>query len=146
MRFDASSGKTTLGPDSTGFRISTESLLFGGSTLTATDIASAAGRAPGIGDASLVKDIPRATVEAAQERIATMLQLTLDAMKTSSGEIPVYLVGGGSILAPDQIPGISRVHRFPHSDVANAVGAAIAQVGYFSKSQMNWLNLSRYLG
>jgi len=57
-----------------------------------------------------------------------MLQNTLDAMKTSAADIPVYLVGGGSILAPDELVGVSRVHRFPHYDVANAVGAAIAQV------------------
>jgi hypothetical protein len=40
----------------------------------------------------------------------------------------VYLVGGGAILAPSRLRGISKVHRFPYYDCANAVGAAIAQV------------------
>lgn len=42
--------------------------------------------------------------------------------------MPVYLVGGGAILAPSTLRGISKVHRFPFYDCANAVGAAIAQV------------------
>jgi hypothetical protein len=37
-------------------------------------------------------------------------------------------VGGGSILGPDDLPGISEVIRPDHFDAANAVGAAIASV------------------
>ena len=39
-----------VGPESVGYRLTSEALVFGGSTLTATDIAVAAGRAQ-IGDA-----------------------------------------------------------------------------------------------
>lgn len=42
--------KTTVGPDSGGYRIADEALCFGGRTLVATDIAVAAGQG-GIGDA-----------------------------------------------------------------------------------------------
>ena len=42
---------------------------------------------------------------------------------------PVVLVGGGSILLGDRLAGASRVLRPDHADVANAIGAAIAQVG-----------------
>ena len=72
-------------------------------------------------DLSLVKGMQRA--------IKVMLQNTLDVMKIFPENVPIYLVGGGSILAPDELDGVSRVHRFPHRNVANAVGAAIAQVG-----------------
>jgi N-methylhydantoinase A/oxoprolinase/acetone carboxylase beta subunit len=37
-------------------------------------------------------------------------------------------VGGGSILVPDRIPGVSEIIRPEHFDAANAVGAAIASV------------------
>ncbi len=37
-------------------------------------------------------------------------------------------VGGGAFLIPETLPGISQVVKVPHSAVANAVGAAIAQV------------------
>ena len=42
--------------------------------------------------------------------------------------MPIYLVGGGAFLAPSSLEGISRIHRFPHYECANAVGAAIAQI------------------
>ena len=49
-------------------------------------------------------------------------------MKTSRDPIPVVLVGGGSVLL-DELPGASMLVRPGHFAVANAVGAAIAQVG-----------------
>ena len=42
--------------------------------------------------------------------------------------MPIYLVGGGAILAPSSLEGISKIHRFAHYECANAVGAAIAQI------------------
>ncbi|KAF8839162.1 putative hydantoinase [Paxillus ammoniavirescens] len=127
VRQDSVTKRVTVGPDSVGHRITAEARIFNGSTLTATDIAVAAGRAS-VGDVSLVADLDKSLIDAAQQEIKTMLKNTLDAMKTSAADVPVYLVGGGSILAPDELAGVSRVHRFPHYDVANAVGAAIAQI------------------
>jgi N-methylhydantoinase A/oxoprolinase/acetone carboxylase beta subunit len=49
-------------------------------------------------------------------------------MKTSADPVPVILVGGGSILLPDKLKGASEVIRPKHFGVANAIGAAIAQV------------------
>lgn len=127
VRQDSHSKRVTIGPDSVGHRITSEARVFNGAVLTATDIAVTAGRAS-IGDVSLVSGLDQSVIDGAQKAIRSMLQNTLDAMKTSAADIPVYLVGGGSILAPDELVGVSRVHRFPHYDVANAVGAAIAQV------------------
>ena len=53
-RVRSADGATTVGPDSVGFRLTSEALVFGGSTLTATDIAVASGRAQ-IGDAARVR-------------------------------------------------------------------------------------------
>lgn len=118
-----------------GHRITSEARVFNGATLTATDIAVAAGRAS-IGDVSRVAGLDRSMIDGAQKEIKSMLQNLLDAMKTSATDVPVYLVGGGSILAPDELVGVSRVHRFPHYDVANAVGAAIAQVRMTSRTAL----------
>ncbi|KLT44591.1 putative hydantoinase [Cutaneotrichosporon oleaginosum] len=120
--------KTTVGPDSVGYRITEEALCFGGRTLVATDIAVAAGKGGRIGDASLVAGVDEATVKSAQARIKAMIELAIDSMKTSAADVPVYLVGGGAILVPDDLAGVSHVHRFPYYDAANAVGAACAQV------------------
>lgn len=96
--------------------------------MAATDIVVAAGRAPGVGNAEFVKHVGIDTIQAAQDRMKAMLELAIDSMKTNTSDIPVYLVGGGAILAPDALKGVSEVHRFPFYDAANAVGAACAQV------------------
>lgn len=127
VRTDAR-GRVTVGPDSVGYRITDEALCFGGSTGTATDIAVATGRAEGVGNTSLVTLLNPTAVIAAEQRIRHMIELAIDSMKTSSSDIPVYLVGGGAILVPDELKGVSEVVRFPHYDAANAVGAACAQI------------------
>jgi N-methylhydantoinase A/oxoprolinase/acetone carboxylase beta subunit len=53
----------------------------------------------------------------------------VDRMKTSAGDMPVVVVGGGSILIGDTLPGASEVVKPDHFAVANAIGAAIAQIG-----------------
>src|SRR2546430_742513 len=57
-----------------------------------------------------------------------MLAEAIDRVKTSKEDRALVAVGGGSILVPDHIPGISEVIRPEHFDAANAVGAAIASV------------------
>ena len=79
-----SAGKVTVGPDSVGYRILDEALVFGGNTITATDVAVAAGVASKVGDASRVTTLSSTLVEGAKSRMKTMLELTLDTMKTST--------------------------------------------------------------
>jgi N-methylhydantoinase A/oxoprolinase/acetone carboxylase beta subunit len=118
---------TEVGPESVGYRITEEALVFGGKTITATDIAVASGlttlgypeRAVGI-DKDLVKDASR--------RIREMVEEVVDRMKTTSDEVPVVIVGGGSILLPETLKGASKVLRPQNFDVANAIGAAISQI------------------
>ena len=57
-----------------------------------------------------------------------MLAEAIDRMKTSKEDRALVAVGGGSILVPDRIPGVSELIRPEHFDAANAVGAAIASV------------------
>lgn len=118
----------TVGPDSVGYLVTEQARVFGGDTLTATDIAVAAGRAD-IGDRSMVADLDRSLVAMALDRIAADITAVVDRMRTSSIPIPVVAVGGGSILVPDDLESASKVLRPDHFAVANAVGAAIAQVG-----------------
>ncbi len=53
--------------------------------------------------------------------------LTSCRMKTSPEDITVLLVGGGSIIAPDELAGVRQIIRPPFFSVANAVGAAMAK-------------------
>lgn len=122
------SGGPTVGPDSVGYRLTERALVFGGDTLTATDIAVAAGRAD-IGDRSLVAGLSREVVTAALDRIASDVADVVDRMRISADPLPVVAVGGGSVLLPEAFPGLGAVHRPENFAVANAIGAAIAQVG-----------------
>jgi N-methylhydantoinase A/oxoprolinase/acetone carboxylase beta subunit len=120
-------GSIRVGPDSVGYRLTQEALIFGGKQITATDLAVAAGRAS-IGDAWRVKDLSPAVVKEGLAYMAERLEESIDRMKLTAELIPVVVVGGGSILFPDKVAGVSEVVRPPNFDVANALGVAIAQV------------------
>jgi hypothetical protein len=110
-----------------GYRLTDRSLVFGGSELTVTDVAVAAGLVD-LGDRRRVASLPAALVKAALGRIRAMIEEGVDRMKPDASELPLIAVGGGSFLVPESLPGISEVVHVPHHAVANAVGAAIAQV------------------
>ena len=116
----------TVGPQSVGYRITKEALVFGGDTLTTTDVAVARGEAS-VGDASKVADLDPALLDAAREEMTHMLERAIERTRLSPDPIPVIAVGGGSILMPDRI-GDLEVIRPENFAVANAVGAAIAQI------------------
>lgn len=125
---DAAAGQR-VGPESVGYRLGEEALVFGGSTLTATDIAVAAG-ALELGDPSAVAHLDPALVRAAMDEMADRIGALADTMRTSADDTPLVLVGGGSVLVPDRVPGFEHVVRpGERASVANAIGAAIAQVG-----------------
>ncbi|KAL3423298.1 hydantoinase oxoprolinase [Phlyctema vagabunda] len=119
--------EVTVGPDSVGHYLTTKAKVFGGTVLTSTDIAVAAGE--DIGDANMVKDVPSDAVTKAQHRMKLMMEKVVDQMKTSPEPLPVLLVGGGSVIVPKDIAGVSEVILPPFHSVANAVGAAISKIG-----------------
>lgn len=119
--------KITVGPDSVGYKISEEALVFGGATLTTTDIAVRLGLAD-VGDRNLVAHIDEAFAQAVQEEISLLLEQAIDKMKTSSEDVSLVLVGGGSIIVPDSIRGVSKIVKNENGGVANAIGASIAQI------------------
>jgi N-methylhydantoinase A/oxoprolinase/acetone carboxylase beta subunit len=118
----------TIGPDSVGYELPSQALVFGGETLTASDLAVAGGRAS-FGDPAAVAGLDAGLVQRGLAVAERMLAETVDRMKTSPDPIPVVVVGGGSVLLGDSLPGASRLIRPDHFAVANAIGAAIAQVG-----------------
>ena len=119
-------GVVAVGPDSVGHRLTERALVFGGDVATLTDAACAAGRAR-VGDPTIVA-AQRATFEPALEAADAILADAIDRVKLVRGAQPLVVVGGGSVLVPDELPGVSEVQRPEHFDVANAIGAAIASV------------------
>lgn len=119
-------GEVVLGPDSVGYRLTSEALAFGGSVLTATDVALLMGGATIDGVAPPETD--RVVGARAWEAIRELLEETIDRMKPSAAPVPVILVGGGSIVAPEELAGVSELIRPEHFGAANAVGAALGDV------------------
>ncbi|KAG5988083.1 hypothetical protein E4U43_004837, partial [Claviceps pusilla] len=126
-RPDAAAGAVSVGPSSVGHEFVARSRIFGGPTLTATDIVVADGSVQ-LGDASLVGDIPPETRQAARNEMNRLLETVIDKMKVSTAPVHVLLVGGGSILAAGDIKGVDECIKPPHQGAANAVGAAIGKI------------------
>ncbi|WP_350350841.1 hydantoinase/oxoprolinase family protein [Microbacterium sp. A8/3-1] len=124
---DVASGR--VGPDSVGYRIDPEGLLFGGSTPTLTDAAALAG-SPVAGRAlpSLSASVSEA-LEAALAVVADRLEEAVERLSLGRLDIPLVVVGGGGFLVPDRLASAGRILRPDHGGVANAVGAAISLAG-----------------
>lgn len=117
----------SIGPESVGYRLGQEALVFGGEQVTATDIAVASGLIE-LGDTGRIAGLDRDFVSAALAKIHANLSEAVDRMKTDATEVPLLAVGGGAMLIPEHMAGISEVIQVPHNGVANAVGAAMAQI------------------
>ena len=110
----------TVGPTSLGHRLFSEGVSFGGSTATLCDAAVTLGNAaiPGAKkclDAMIARNVLAAATE-------TLEKLTMQMVAKDDG-LPWLLVGGGASLFASEkftIP--------PHAHVANAFGAAFAEV------------------
>jgi len=119
-------GGTSIGPDSVGFELQQRALVFGGDTLTLSDMAVAAGQMA-LGDRAKVADLDG--VDLALARAATMIEGALERVRPSATRLPVILVGGGAPLLGGDTIGGGQIVRPVHSQVANAIGASIAMVG-----------------
>lgn len=135
-------GGSQVGPRSLGHRLVDEGLIFGGETLTATDIVVADGSAA-VGDASLVAGLDTTIIATAKARMQEMLNLSIEKMKPSSDPLPVILVGGGAILVTEKLDAASEMLRPEHAGVANAIGAAIAQIGGETERLVSYDKISR---
>jgi N-methylhydantoinase A/oxoprolinase/acetone carboxylase beta subunit len=117
-----------IGPESVGQELTKRSLIFGGSDLTAIDIAVAAGITD-VGQRSFVAGLPSQKVARAMREMQRMVEQAVHRMKVTSAPVVVVLVGSGSILIPPRLAGASDVIRPDYFAVARAVGAAIGRVG-----------------
>ncbi len=121
-----------IGPDSIGCRLTEDAVIFGGRTLTASDIAVAAGLAD-FGNKRYLDawadTLTPAFLDQAIAHMTRKFEGAIDRVKTSPGAVPLILVGGGAVLVSDKLKGVSEILRPDHSAVANAIGAAITQVG-----------------
>jgi N-methylhydantoinase A/oxoprolinase/acetone carboxylase beta subunit len=117
-----------LGPDSVGHLLTEQALAFGGPTTTLTDVAVAAGRLElGTHPDAAARAVDAATIAEVERASRERLESALDRVRTSRDEVSVVVVGGGAFLVPDDLAGAREVIRPEHHEVANAVGAALAE-------------------
>jgi N-methylhydantoinase A/oxoprolinase/acetone carboxylase beta subunit len=116
----------SIGPDSVGYRLTEQALVFGGDILTLSDLSVLAGRVT-MGEPARAAGVDRATVDAGIAWVDDRIQVLTDRIKAARVDMPLIAVGGGAHLIPDKIPGVSAVVRHEHAAVANAIGAAIAE-------------------
>lgn len=135
-------GGVSVGPKSVGYRLLQDGRVFGGATLTTTDVAVAAGYAD-IGDKAKVASLGPDLVSAAVAKIHAIVAEGVDRMKTSGKPVPLILVGGGAVLIRDEIAGTSQTIVPDHAGVANAIGAAIAQIGAETDKVVSYEEIGR---
>lgn len=129
IRKGAGAGKPTVGPDSVGYKLTEEAFVFGGSVLTTTDATVLGSPGVKIGDPTLARgQLADDELVEVQAIIKQKLEKVIDMMKTSPEDLPVLLVGGGAVIAPTALRGASKVLKPRWSEVANAIGAAMAGV------------------
>ncbi|KAI9150603.1 putative D-/L-hydantoinase subunit A [Paramyrothecium foliicola] len=124
---EETNGNITIGPGSVGHFLTREARVFGGKTLTSSDIVVAAGKTQ-LGDAELVRDIPDSVVQGARKEMKRMLEGVVEQMKVSAAPVHMLLCGGGALLVTEDLDNVDKCIHPIHQGAANAVGAAIAKV------------------
>lgn len=128
----------TVGPDSVALELLQRALLFGGDTLTATDIIAASevlvpsgdNTLNGLGNPAHLGHITQEAISSAKDKMRQMIEELVDRTKVQKGDIDVLIVGGGAIVIDIGKPlsGVRAVRKVKGGEVANAVGAAISRV------------------
>ncbi|MEM3032012.1 MAG: hydantoinase/oxoprolinase family protein [Nitrososphaerota archaeon] len=126
----------SIGPDSVGYELEKKALSWGGDVLTTTDIAVGLGYVR-LSSTKLtttwISRFDMKHLERARDIILRYLQDAVEQVKTEKDPLPMVLVGGGGIIIPEEsyksINGVSEVIRPELFQYANALGAAIAEVG-----------------
>ncbi len=113
-----------VGPQSVGYRLTSEALVYGGSTPTLSDASVIDGRIQ-LGSFQIhAQEIDR--LKSALSNATDRLAQAVDQVALGNSRLPLVAVGGGAFLIPDSIAGVAQVIYPEHSDIANAIGAAIA--------------------
>jgi len=131
-----------LGPESVGYNLVRLGKSYGGPMLTVHDVAVATGLLDtrlDIFDTDYVThkekldEIPREVLASAQALIRKTVETAVDQMKTAAGLVPAIFIGGGAMVVPGELEGVSEVLKPENFEVGGAVGTTIAEIGAYAE-------------
>lgn len=120
-----------IGPRSVGYKLTEESISFGGDTLTATDVALNIKNTDfeGTDRTKVLKKFGLGYIEDTYGKMIGIWEANLDKIKIKAGDIQVVSVGGGSFMIPKELRGASKISLPKGGQYANAIGAATSLIG-----------------
>jgi N-methylhydantoinase A/oxoprolinase/acetone carboxylase beta subunit len=124
----------TVGPESCARKLYTEALSFGGNQLTLTDIGVKLGKIQLNNDVvsldgiKRVQQIPEKFAEQILSKINILVNELVDKMSSNHKNAPVVITGGGSVFFTNLQLENRKVMIPQFADVANAYGAALAEI------------------
>ena len=134
----------TFGPESVGYELGNKALVFGGNTLTLSDIAVRAG-AMAMGDPSLVAHLSDGFIDLVYDRIRAAVYPLVDQMRGEQTALPVIVVGGGAaILRPCAETHWSFLDAAV-SGLVNAIGASAAEASGYADEVIHFNDEPRAL-
>ncbi len=119
--------KVQIGPQSCGNRTFIDSLSFGGKQLTLTDIALVLGHVTIPGAESQRVLLSHKGCRAVLDEAIKQLYALVGKIGPEEQSLPIIMIGGGSSLFPKKLLD-GRFVIPPYAHVANAYGAALAQI------------------
>ncbi len=119
-------GDILIGPLSTGRSLFQQAQCFGGSQLTLTDAAIIAGHLEITGASKKLISLSQEDAFSILEHAFIRLEHDIRLMSGNNNSLPVILVGGGASIFKNKLD--HRVLIPSHSHVANAYGAALAEI------------------
>lgn len=81
-----------------------------------------------LGNPGSVKLLDESLINKIYQEMMHMIEKAIDKVKTSADDIPVVLVGGGSVLFSNHLKGASYVYKLENAWGANAIGSAISHI------------------
>ena len=116
-----------VGPKSVGREISSQALSFGGTQLTLTDVALAAGQLHINGADPHKAALSKEKALEILRNVVETIEASISLMMADNKRLPIILVGGGAALLPAAF--LEDRYLVPrHSAVANAYGAALSGI------------------
>jgi N-methylhydantoinase A/oxoprolinase/acetone carboxylase beta subunit len=136
-------GKVTdLGPESVGYNLVRMGKSYGGPLLTVHDVAVGTGRLASkldifdtdyVTHPDKVKAVPREVMEEARLQVKETVETAIDQMKTAAGKVPAIFIGGGALVVPVDLDGVTEVLTPLHFEVGGAIGTTIAEIGAYAE-------------